>query len=210
MGEESRHARLLALGEIAAEIAHELRNALQIVSTNAYLAQKDPAASAPHLAKIERSARLAQGIVDDLMALARGEATRSEPTPLAEILALSRELLPPAALAVFQDDVPEGHLVRAHPGLLARLFHALYDNSIRVGAQRIVTRVDAAGIEVSDDGPGVPDAIRATLFTPLVTERAGGSGLGLALARRVAEAHGGSLVLAPSQRGATFRLELPR
>src|SRR4029077_8777699 len=87
-------ARLLAIGEIAAEVAHELRNALQIVSANVYLARQNLTASEPHLAKIERSARLAHGIVDDLMALAGGEPMQAEPVAFRDIVLLSRETLP--------------------------------------------------------------------------------------------------------------------
>jgi signal transduction histidine kinase len=67
-------------------------------------------------------------------------------------------------------------------------------------------------IEVADDGPGVPPEIASTIFEPLVTARAGGTGLGLALARRVVAAHSGTISLVSSAAGttgATFRVELP-
>lgn len=217
---QSRKDRLAAIGEIAAEIAHELRNALQIVSANVYLARQDLAGSEPHLAKIERSARLAHGIVDDLMALARGEPAHAEPVPILDVLTLAREALPEPG-AEFEDAiVPANLLVRAHPGLAARLLHALYENAIAAAAPRrvrVVTRASAVDdgrarrvtIEVADDGPGVPPDIAATLFEPLVTARAGGTGLGLALAKRIADAHGGAIALVRSPTGATFRIELP-
>jgi signal transduction histidine kinase len=95
--------------------------------------------------------------------------------------------------------------------------HALYDNSVAAcapRAPRVVTRArrDGGGpvvIEVADDGPGVPAAIAPRIFEPLVTGRTGGTGLGLALARRIVAAHGGSIALVPSSKGATFRIELP-
>lgn len=208
--------RLAAIGEIAAEVAHELRNALQIVSANVFLARQNPAASEPHLAKIERSARLAHGIVDDLMALARGELQSATLVPLSEVLGVARELLPVSPEPTFDDVIPEELHVRAHPGLLARLLHVLYENSIRAATPepvRIETRASRADdriiIDVADDGPGIPPEIATTLFEPLVTARPGGTGLGLALARRIAEAHGGSIALAAAERGAAFRIELP-
>src|SRR5690606_39358794 len=82
---ESARERLMAIGEIAAEVAHELRNALQIISANVYLAKQSPEKSLPFLAKIEKNARLAHGSVDDLMALARGEPAHAEPALLVEV-----------------------------------------------------------------------------------------------------------------------------
>ena len=218
----ARRERLAAIGEIAAEVAHELRNALQVVSANVYLARQNLAASEPHLAKIERSARLAHGIVDDLMALARGEPAHAEPVPLVDILLLAREILPEPG-AEFEDDiVPVDLPVRAHLGLASRLLHALYENSIRAAVPgprrvRVTTRAERisdsrVAIIVADDGPGVPPEIAGTLFEPLVSQSAGGTGLGLALARRIVDAHGGSIALVPRQAGqvgATFRIELP-
>ncbi|AKU99675.1 sensor histidine kinase [Labilithrix luteola] len=214
--------RFAAIGEIAAEIAHELRNALQIISANAYLAQLDPARSAPQLAKIERNARVAHEIVDDLMALARGEAARAEPTPLADVLLGSREHLPEPG-ATFEDALTPSDLrVSAHPGLLTRLLHVLYENAIGASTPegrrptiqtRAKVRPEGAVLEVEDDGPGVPDEIADRLFEPLVSARPGGTGLGLALAVRIAGAHGGTLVHVPrpvgTTRGATFRITLP-
>jgi signal transduction histidine kinase len=197
--------RLLAIGEIAAEVAHELRNTLQVITANVYLARQDPAASGPVLLKIERSARLAHSIVDDLMSLARGEALVAARTEIAPGAALWKDAMSPVDLRV-----------RAHSGLVSRLLHALYENAILASAPRaptIETRAcvdrDAVLVEVEDDGPGVSPEIAARIFDPLVTGRSGGSGLGLALARRIVAAHGGSIVLVDSQAGACFRIRIP-
>jgi signal transduction histidine kinase len=216
--------RLLAIGEIAAEVAHELRNVLQVITANAYLARQDPAASAPALLKIERNARIAHGIVDDLMALARGEAARAEPTRLAEIVLAARADLPAEAATWVDSVTPVGLRVRAHAGLVTRLLHALYENAIAASSPRAPTLTTRARLDgewtvlaVEDDGPGVPAAIAPRIFEPLVTGRSGGTGLGLALARRIAAAHGGTIALvvrAPAEgedggRGACFEVRLP-
>lgn len=219
--EEETRERLTVLGEIAAEVAHELRNVLQVISASAYVARQeatrgDAAAALPHIQKIERNARVAHGIVDDLMALARGETLHCEPVLLAEVVVAARAELAPGS-ADWQDSLePHDLRVRAHAGLLTRLVHGLYENSIHAAAPRpprIATRARVVGervtVEVADDGPGVPPAIAVRVFEPLVTARPGGTGLGLALARRIALAHGGSIALVDTPVGATFRVELP-
>lgn len=216
---DEKRERLAAIGEIAAEVAHELRNALQIISANVYLAKQDLTKAEPHLGKIEKSARLAHGIVDDLMALARGEPAHAEPVLFVEIVVAAREDLPERG-ATYNDRINPAQLrMRAHQGLMSRCLHVLYENAIAATAPRVPTIETRAWaeegrivIEVADDGPGVPPEIASTIFEPLVTARAGGTGLGLALARRVVAAHAGTIALVANTdggSGATFRVELP-
>lgn len=202
--------RLILLGEIAGEIAHELRNALQVISTHAYLARQNPAASAGHVAKIEKSARLAQSIVDDVLGLARAEPLGRRACSLRETVEAARAqlLVTPPVIEL----PPEDLSVRAHPTLLARVFKVLFENAAQVGASEVTIawrKSERVEIDVADDGPGVPPDIARRLFDPLTTGRSGGTGLGLALARRIATAHGGALELVPTARGALFRLVLP-
>lgn len=223
-GSDSTRDRLVVIGEISAEIAHELRNVLQVISASAYLARQDPPASLPHVTKIEKNARLAHAIVDDLLALARGDALHAEPISLAEVVVAARSDLEGSAIWV---DALEPHdlRIRAHAGLAMRLVHVLYENAVGASAPRaptITTRAWSEGlrvvIEVSDDGPGVSRELAPRIFEPLVSGRPGGTGLGLALAKRIAAAHAGSVVLVEGtsgaetdrtpRTGATFRLEL--
>jgi signal transduction histidine kinase len=219
--DDEARERLAVVGEIAAEVAHELRNVLQVISASAYVARQEAArgdatATLSHVVKIEKNARIAHGIVDDLMSLARADALHAESVLVAEVLVGARADLAPDA-ADWEDVIePRDLRVRAHPGLLARVLHVLYENAIHAsgpGVPRVTTRARASGgclrLEVGDDGPGVPEAIAARVFEPLVTARAGGTGLGLALARRIMVAHGGTIELVDATPGATFRLELP-
>ena len=196
----------------------QLRNVLEFISASAYLARQDPAKSLPHVQKIERHARLAHAIVDDLMSLARGEAAHATPLLVADVVSAARSELDPSA-ATWDDAIPADLRARMHPGLMTRVMHVLYENAIAVTAPRapaIATRAWSEGarvlIEVRDDGPGVAAEIAPRAFEPLVTGRGGGSGLGLALAKRIALAHGGTIALVDAGgagKGATFRVEVP-
>jgi signal transduction histidine kinase len=214
----------VALGEIAAELAHELANVLQIVAGSAYVARLaaergDAAGSLPHVAKTEKNARLAQQLVEDVMALARGDAMGAEALPIQDVVLGARQEFAEDSAHWVDSVLPVGFEVRArvHQRLFARALHALYDNAIHASAPRaptITTRTslepDGVIVEVADDGPGVPAEIASRVFEPLVSGRAGGSGLGLALARRIVRAHGGELTLVPGEGGAVFRVRLPR
>jgi len=202
---------LLVLGELSGEAAHELRNALAVIAASASLIRSEEYAA--HVAKIERAARIAQGVVDGLMALARGTSFSSADAPtvaLAAAVAEARRDTPPGARYV--DALPEGASVRGAEVLLSRMLRVLYENAVQAGAKTIETRAARAGdtmtIEVIDDGPGVPREVRETIFDPLVTTKEAGTGLGLALARRVARAHGGDVALVDAPRGAHFRITL--
>ncbi len=221
-GDLATRERLAMLGEIAVEIAHELRNVLQTISASAYVARQEmtkgnPNAALSHVAKIEKNARTAHAIVDDLMALARDEALQSEHVLLAELTVAARDDLPTDCARWEDRFEPHDLRVRVHPGLLVRLLHLLYDNAVHASAPRapcIVTRARADErrlvIDVTDDGPGVPPDIAERVFEPLVSARPGGTGLGLPLALRIATAHGGSLCLvAGTEVGATFQIKLP-
>lgn len=223
LARQDRLERLATVGEIAASAIHELRNALQIAAASTWLARQQPQSADAHLLKVERATRTAQGLVDAVLALARGDAIHGETVAVKSLLAEARaDLQAPASPTVWNDDVGE-LTVRGSAILLSRIFHVLYENAVAVSAPRgprISTRAmkepGRVRIEVVDDGPGIPPAVRASLFEPLVSARRGGTGLGLALARRIAEAHEGTLELGPAAKtsgetvgGACFVLSLP-
>jgi signal transduction histidine kinase len=98
--------------------------------------------------------------------------------------------------------------VQADPARLRQLLINLVLNAIQAqhggGAVRIAINPD--GLTVSDDGPGIDPALRSHLFEAFASARPGGTGLGLHLAKTIADAHGAKLELAPSERGTCFRL----
>lgn len=214
MDRRASREELAILGEIAGEAAHELRNALAVIAGSASLLKSAPALGPPfadHVVKIERNVRLAQNVLDALMSLARGEAVRGEAVALTSAIAEARKEAG-GALA-YKDDVAPSITVRGSEVLLSRMFRVIYENAFQAGAHAVETRAwrdsEYVVVEIGDDGHGIPEAVRATLFEPLVTTKKEGTGLGLALARRVARAHGGDLELAPhAEGGARFRIAL--
>jgi len=98
---------------------------------------------------------------------------------------------------------------------LGHAVYALLDNALRSATPAPETVVsvraeeDHVAIEVRDAGPGIPPDVLPTLAVPMAVRRAGSAGLGLAIARKMAEAHGGRLEMESSSRGTTVRLVLP-
>ena len=117
-------------------------------------------------------------------------------------------------------DIAGDATLAADAAQLSRLFSTLFENAVLAGASELHVAIEStsrgARVQVDDDGPGVPEALRATLFEAFVTGRGRdaprpGTGLGLAIARGIAERHGGRLELgAPEGAGARFVLTLPR
>ena len=98
---------------------------------------------------------------------------------------------------------------------LFRVFANLIGNAAEAGAKHVRVEAnvttDMLVVTVTDDGTGIPDDVKDTLFTPFArSSRPGGSGLGLAIVRETLHAHGGDILLAASgPKGTTFRLRLP-
>lgn len=206
--------------------AHEIRNPLAAISGAAQLlAQGNGDRRQRELANLigEEAARLA-ALSERLLGTRSTLATRAVNVHallerVAELLAAER---PDVAIA--RDYDPS---LPAWQGDSDRMLQAVLNlahNAVEANARRIVLRsraeagwrdahgrrIPALRIEVEDDGDGVPDAIAATLFEPMVSGRADGTGLGLALAREIAREHGGELTYRPDEAGSRFVLLLPR
>ena len=230
--ERERQRRLASLGEMSAVLAHEIRNPLASLKGNAQLlAQMLPAGEKPR-AKAERvvdeAARL-EKLTGDLLRFVRtGELRRAAVDPgglVREVLAQRGSEASSAASGVSAtSDVSaaSGAVVdtsAAPPSWsldadrLREVLGNLVDNALAAGAPVAVTVSEAARrlrIDVADRGPGVPEGDRERIFEPFVTGKTQGTGLGLAVARRIVEAHGGTLTAHDrAGGGAIFRLELP-
>ncbi|WUJ68326.1 HAMP domain-containing histidine kinase [Kribbella soli] len=205
--------------EFVADAAHELRTPIAGLQTAAEtLIQLGPRAAANQRGQLElllvRESRRAGTLVSDLLELSRIDAglqlhlTQVDLHHLAESQAARVRLVAPD----LDVEVDGSAIVTADPERLAQVLANLVDNARQAGARTIRLTVDASGVLVEDDGPGVPPEARERIFERLVHgPHSKGAGLGLAIARGVARAHGGDLTVADREDGkpgAAFHLRL--
>ena len=218
--QRSRDQRLTALGRMTAGIAHEIRNpiaAMRLKAENALAAE--PGRQRQALVAIVGQVDRLDGLVRSLLALVQPVALALETVALAPWLAERREAAAErAGAAGIRLEVGHSGEPRAvfDPVHLARAVDTLLDNALRhapPGSRVELSADNPPGqplvLRVSDDGPGVAEALQASLFEPFATGRADGTGLGLALAREVVLAHGGDIGYRRSGDTSTFEMELP-
>ena len=161
--------------------------------------------------------RLAQ-LVTRLLELARADMAESDASAATDVaLALRRiaDAWSDRGLEIALD-LPEALPQAGIPGaMLEAILESLVENSRQAGSQRV--RIAATGtggdilLTVADDGPGIPEADRARIFEPFFTSRraAGGTGLGLPIARSLLASQGGSIALGAAEHGACFEIRVP-
>jgi PAS domain S-box-containing protein len=213
-------AALARVGQMAAVVAHEVRNplagikaALQVIMSRKASNDADLPVMRDIIARMDALAEL----IHDLLLFARPRAPRLHAVEL-------RPLLLDALAALRRDPVGE-HIQARIDGDVAltgdsELLRAAFLNVLLNAAQAMngrgaieVTLVrdgDACRIDIRDEGPGIPLEIRDRVFEPFFTTKARGGGLGLAIARRTAELHGGSIRFeCPPRGGTVMTINLP-
>jgi signal transduction histidine kinase len=216
--DRARNAENLAsLGTMAASVAHEIRNPLAGISgVVQVVASSLPADDdrLPALVRVQQQiARLGE-LVGELLLFAR-------PVTAAMTAVDLRAVADHAAIAAtasvgkpLEQVLVHGHgEARGDPVLVAQVLQNLVQNALQAGAKRIEVHVEVttARIDVIDDGPGISAADRDKVFQPFFTTKVRGTGLGLPMARRIAEAMSGTLELlppSPNKTGCHFRLRL--
>jgi signal transduction histidine kinase len=214
--------RLAALGEMSAVVAHEVRNPLGVIfnSLGSLRRLVRPTGDAKMLLEIvEEEADRLNRIVGDLLDFARPATPELRREPLERVVedALAAALAPhPPGVEIAREldaslpPVPmDARLVRqAVLNVLVNAVQAMPEG----GRLTVRTRADddEAVLEIEDTGPGIPDEVRARIFEPFFTTKASGTGLGLAVVRRIVEGHGGTVVVCsrPGE-GTVFGLRLP-
>jgi two-component system sensor histidine kinase HydH len=214
--------RLATIGQFAAGIGHELRNPLGVLASSAFLMEQrlvqldiaDPKLS-QHLRKIQVEVERSNKTISDLLELARSRPLQRRAVEARHFLDEAVSLAHLPAEVEVRIDAPAGVTLSADPDQLTRVVTNLVINASQaMNARGRVTiearRGDAeTSLYVRDDGPGVPLPMRELIFEALFTTKAKGNGLGLALCRRIVEAHGGTIAAEPTARGATFKISIP-
>lgn len=221
-------ARLAALGEAVAKINHDLRNMLtsaQIASER--LAMVDDPQVARAMPRLERALDRAVKLATDVLTYGKTQEPPPDarPTPLVPALIAAAEearLGERPGDVVLINEVDPAVQVQADPDQLHRILVNLMRNAREAMEQRDPERAGevrvsftqepaAAVLRLADNGPGIPERAQERLFQPFAgSSRPGGAGLGLAIARELAQGHGGDLSLAETgPDGAVFELRLP-
>jgi len=212
----SRKTRLEDLGRMTAGLAHEIRNPLAGIQLYASLLRRDLEGDASKVRMLDRLLAAVTGLermVEDMLAYGRDlepRRTLQRLGPLVEeALDLARAALEEKAIRVEPD--LDGACAEVDGGMIRRVFLNVILNAAQAMGPGGTLWIRGRGRSVSfrDTGPGIPPEILDRLFTPFVTGKAKGTGLGLALARKIVEAHGGTIEAWNNpEGGATFEIRL--
>jgi two-component system sensor histidine kinase FlrB len=218
-----RNQRLAAMGEMAAQLAHQLRTPLAAALLYAGNLENTELPAATRVSIAQKTvARLKhlEHLIQDMLMFARGEVLGRETFAVAELLAELAQTFEPLArsrgIAFHVTDDSAGGALTGHRKSLAGALTNLLENALQAVDDRGRIDLDARRdgalllLSVRDNGRGMNAETAARLFDPFFTTRAEGTGLGLSIARGVARAHGGGIeVISSPGAGAEFILTLP-
>jgi signal transduction histidine kinase len=214
--------KLAAIGELAARLAHDIRNPVTAARSLAQQLVREATPFAEEHALILGELDRVERQVVDLLHFARRDELHLRPVDLGTLVRATLADLRPrleAAQVDVEIDAPGEVIAHGDPERLRQLLVDLVENAVDAlagcaGVRRLslgVGGVDGvARLRIADNGPGVPAEALPHLFEPFFSLKAHGTGLGLAIAKRTVEAHGGRIDAAPAPgAGLTFHVELP-
>lgn len=220
-----RHERLAAMGEMAAQLAHQLRTPLSAALLYTANLENPDMPDATRISIAQKAvARLKhlERLIQDMLLFARGEVLGRELIDLPELLQELRQTIEPLARmreVVFLADESTNRLpLQGNRKAIVGALTNLLENALQAAGSRNGGEVhlavrrsgDALAFMISDNGPGMAATVVSRLFEPFFTTRAEGTGLGLAIARGVARAHGGNIeVSSVLGAGTEFIVTLP-
>ncbi|MEE7459084.1 two-component sensor histidine kinase [Methylorubrum populi] len=228
LGRELAQAgRLAALGQFAASMAHEINQPLAAIRSyadnTAILVRRGRVEdAAENVSAIGRLTERIGTLTRQLKGFARRASGRREPVRLADIVRGSLEVVgvraAQAGIPLALPALPSNLAVLGDSARLEQVVVNLLQNALDAVSGRpepsVALRVEAEGervaLEVSDNGPGIPETVQAQVFDPFFTTKSEGLGLGLAISRGIVEECGGVLSLRSGPEGTTFRMELAR
>ncbi len=216
--------RFAMIGEMAAEVAHQIRNPLAAIQGFADLLRSQVNGdhkSREYLEDLLKEVKATEGIVSSFLAFSKPSRLELRPVDAAEVVHGTCRAMRPEFDAsdiilseAVRDRLP---MLRADAKSVTQALSNLLRNALeacgRGGRVAVVAEplADVTGVRIAveDDGVGLDPAIRPRLFSPFVTTKARGTGLGLSLARKYVEAHGGTVTLEPLARGTRAEIRLP-
>jgi signal transduction histidine kinase len=220
--------RLAALGTFASMLAHDFRGPMTVIRGYAETLVEGEADAEVVAARarlivemVDRLERMTHETLDFAKGGGRLVVRQLEVSALLDaLLDAARKQLPKLEIVEDRSGVPTGTTLSADLDKLRRVFLNLAGNASEAmkGAGRLFVTASVGPapegevliLDIRDEGPGVPEAIREHLFEPFVTHgKSGGTGLGLALTRRFVEDHKGTIALLDARPGATFRIRVP-
>lgn len=229
-----RRERLAFLGEMAAGIAHEIRNPLGAIKLYAGVLDRESVSDAERkelIARILNGVATLDKLIEDILAFATTVTPRLGPCDINSLIdgvvSGMSERLSHEGIEVRKDYGTIPSDFHADAGLLERVFQNVVRNAMEAVVEvkppppegrriELVTRVvneaqrPHVRVSVADNGRGIPSDVMKRLFTPFFTTKKRGTGLGLAIAHRIVEAHGGSIeVTNAGGGGAVFSIVLP-
>jgi len=213
VADRAQQSKLAALGRLSASIAHEIRNPVGAMSHAGQLLRESPSLTADdrHLTDIiqKNSTRVSQ-IIENVLQLSRRDATRQERLDLADWIAgfmteFQQTLqLDPATVRVLLDTETGPLEVHFDPTHLHQVLWNLCDNALKYGTSEVSERIELRMgrisstarpfLEVADRGRGIEEAHAERIFEPFFTSGAGGTGLGLFIARELCQTNGAMLL----------------
>jgi signal transduction histidine kinase len=219
----TRAAKLAVVGEMAAAMTHEVRTPLGILRSSAQLLLREPDLSTEGrevcgfiISETERLNRLVSTLLD----CARPRAPEFKPVDIGALARQTTAMLAAQArkknIEIDCAQAAEGTVVECDEEQITQVLLNLLLNALQILPENrhiaVATWLDGedAVLEVADDGPGIPAALRERVFDPFFTQRAGGVGLGLVIVRQIVAAHGGEIgVFESKSGGALFHVRLP-